>query len=250
MKTYVINLARAADRRAFMERQLAGSGLDSEFVDGVEGRALSAAEHAALVDLEAVARYPSWLTAGAIGCILSHKLVYDRIAASDNGPALVLEDDAVLPSDIAPLASGIAQIMDPAGVVLLNFRSFKPCRLSRASAVPVRRHAVLAPADPHQIVSTLAYLVGSEAAARMTSVIVPVRWAADSWGEYARCGAIGSLRCVLPRPVMPARTLTSNIRHDGHHVHSAMLERWPLLHVRQLNRRRVAWLMNRVQLID
>src|SRR5262245_6692080 len=119
MRTYVINLPRATDRREAMERQLATSDLDYEFVEAIEGRNLSADEYAELVDHTAVERWPHWLTPGAIGCLLSHRRVLEMAAERDE-PSLILEDDAVLSPHLA--AACAAWPVPVGGVVLLNFR--------------------------------------------------------------------------------------------------------------------------------
>ncbi len=50
MRAYVINLPRSVARRALMEDQLRDSGLDYEFIDAIDGRALSADQRKTLVD--------------------------------------------------------------------------------------------------------------------------------------------------------------------------------------------------------
>ena len=237
-----------------MEVQLAGSGLDYEFIEGVEGRELPASSRAALVDEAAVARFPRWLKPGTIGCILSHRLVLERIAAADEGPALVLEDDAVLSDDLAGLTAALVPMVPSDGVILLNFRSLSPCRISATGLPAVRGHELFMPVGlhtKHEPVSSLAYLVGQEAARRMAELIVPVRFASDSWGEYVAGGAVRSLWCVLPRPVMPEPWVMSTVKH-GRHVGLVprLRETSPIRQFRQLNRRRLAWLHNRVQVVD
>jgi glycosyl transferase family 25 len=250
VKTYVINLPDSTERRAAMEKQLQTSRLDYEFIEAVDGRLLTSVERSSLVDKEAVTRYPWWLTPGAIGCILSHKLVYERVAASAEA-ALVLEDDAILPNGLDDTVAAMTAVLPDDGVFLLNFRSLKPCRLERASLAAIRTHEFFTPIDPRQPVSTLAYLVGPAAAQEMADLILPVRFAADSWGEYVAAGTIGSLVCVLPRPVMPIQTAVSTIRHDGRRgFRAAARETFPALQIRMLNRRRVAWIQNRVELVE
>jgi glycosyl transferase family 25 len=251
MKTYVINLPRATARRSFMEAQLASSGLDWEFVDGVDGYQMSATERAELVDEDTVSRFPAWLTPGMIGCVLSHQRVYELITEAGDGPALVLEDDAMLPPDLASLVAEMTPQVPPDGLVLLDFRSFRPCRLSRSEEIRVAGHALLSPIDPRQPVSSLAYLVGERAAANMAKVLLPVRWGPDSWGEYVEAEAIGWLRCALPRPVRPSPFVRSMTRHsEVSSLRDRMLESWPIQIFRQINRRRIAWLMYRVEVVD
>lgn len=104
---YVISLATDAARRARMAAQFDRLGLAYRFFDGVDGRALPAAA------LEAAApprrrRYWSHLTAGEIGCALSHLAVIRAIAAAPDPFALVLEDDVVLEPHLPRLLADLA----------------------------------------------------------------------------------------------------------------------------------------------
>lgn len=108
---FVINLARAVDRRLAMERELAQAGFvpgEVEMVRAVDARDLT---------LESLARrgaklFSGWrlpglsvpfhardLKWGEVACSLSHFEVWRRIAASAAPFALVLEDDVELVGD-------------------------------------------------------------------------------------------------------------------------------------------------------
>jgi glycosyl transferase family 25 len=88
MRAYVINLPRSPARRVSVAAQLQGTGLDHVFVDGVDGRALAPVDRGRLIDESAVARYPQWLTPGALGCALSHLRTYELIVDScETAPA-------------------------------------------------------------------------------------------------------------------------------------------------------------------
>lgn len=235
-----------------MERQLASVNLSFELVEAVEGRALTRDEWVRVVDHNAATRYHWWLTPGAVGCILSHRLVYERIAEAGHKSALVLEDDARLPPDFGSITTCLAEQVTADDVLLLNFRSFKPCRLSAADAVKAGEYELMRPVDPSQVVSALAYIVGVRAAARMAEMIVPVRFAADSWGEYVSGGAIASLRCAFPRPVVPDKTVTSTIRHGdagGQHSFAKLVLTLPVDSLRRANRWRISRQMNRVEIV-
>src|SRR5438034_304873 len=110
---YVINLPASVDetlhrrRRAHISSELGRIGLPYRFVDSVDGFRLTVEERAALVDEEHVARHP-WLTPGILGAALSHVAAYRAILEDGPPVALVLEDDAVLPSDLAPLLDELA----------------------------------------------------------------------------------------------------------------------------------------------
>ncbi|MDE3174644.1 MAG: glycosyltransferase family 25 protein, partial [Pseudomonadota bacterium] len=87
---YVINLARSADRRAFMRDALARAGVGGEFVAAVDGRRCRA-------------RGPRALSAAETALILSHRKVWRRLLRGAADFAVVLEDDAHLGHDFAAL---------------------------------------------------------------------------------------------------------------------------------------------------
>lgn len=90
MKGYFINLDAATERRAHMESEALRCGLDLVRVGARDGRLLSEAE------ARAVCPGPGHiyqLSASEIGCFLSHRLAWSRIAASVDSHGAVFEDD-------------------------------------------------------------------------------------------------------------------------------------------------------------
>lgn len=197
-----------------MNEQLVRAGLGHEFIEGVDGQALTASDRRRLVDEAAVARYPGWLTPEAIGCGLSHLRAYERIAevGNDEKVALVLEDDAVIDPRIALRLAEIEPHMHGSEVVLLYFRSHSLCRFSAQDAVDLPDGTrILYPLAIDQLTSAVAYLITHEACARLAEAIAPLRVAADSWGDFYQAGAIESVRCVVPRPVGHSRHFNSTV---------------------------------------
>lgn len=130
---YVISLPTDAARRARMAGQFERLGLPYRFFDGVDGRALPAAA------LDAAApsrhrRYWSHLTAGEIGCALSHLAVIRAIAAGPDPLALVLEDDVVLEPGLPGLLADLTKTADP-----------PPFDLLWLSHAPRKRHRAVLP---------------------------------------------------------------------------------------------------------
>jgi glycosyl transferase family 25 len=201
MKAYVINLPRSTERRAHVTQQMAQLRIPYEFVDAVEGRELSEAQRAELVDEAAVARQPYWLTPGTIGCTLSHRIAHQQIRDGDDDVGFVVEDDVVLPPDAAEVLEEIAGHMRGREAVLLYYRSFQPCLFSSQDAEDLSRWGqLLYPIDVRQPITTAAYLITRQACAQLVDILVPVRAAADDWGRFHDEGAVDRLRCVVPRP--------------------------------------------------
>jgi glycosyl transferase, family 25 len=96
MKIYVINLARAFDRRQKMEDQAKRLRLTLDFIEATDGQFLTNQERS-LVDLKRrkrVSKYP--LTDNEIGCWISHRRAMQRLVDSGDAMATILEDDAKL----------------------------------------------------------------------------------------------------------------------------------------------------------
>ena len=240
MRTYVINLARSTERRAHIMAELGKTGILYEIVTAVDGRELDLGD-SQIVDPVFASRNQAH--PGIIGCALSHLDVYRKIL--DDGPeiACVLEDDVLLPADLAALTDAIAPQMVGAEVVLLNFQSYEPCRVTRSGAVQLYSSRLLAHVVS-QAHSTGGYLITREACARMVKNGLPVRFVADDWASFCRDGAIDTLRCVGPMPVIQSpvfRTTLSYYRPGSRYARlreAVASSRVPVLHQALAVRRR------------
>ena len=90
MKTYILNLPSALERRKFQAQQATHLGLDALFID--------AQTPAYIPDAFFQAHAFSWerpIKITEVACFMSHHQVWQQIADSHE-PALVLEDDAIL----------------------------------------------------------------------------------------------------------------------------------------------------------
>lgn len=97
MKIFVITLPGDDARRAPLLAALAAQGLEAELVFGVDGRkGLPAACEPEVDRAAALARNGAPMTDGELACALSHRAVYRRVFEDQLGPALVLEDDAIV----------------------------------------------------------------------------------------------------------------------------------------------------------
>jgi glycosyl transferase, family 25 len=95
MHVFLINLDRRPDRLLEMTRRLNAIGIEFTRVAAVDGRA---------IDVDAFTRkwiarwciggFPDPLQ-GAVGCILSHRKIWQKMIDEDIAQALIFEDDAV-----------------------------------------------------------------------------------------------------------------------------------------------------------
>ena len=152
MRVFVINLAKRKDRLEYMTRQLSAF-VRVEAVDG------------STVKDPPVNRFLFWCSKGygvrpgEVGCVLSHRSVYDMIVKQGIGVACILEDDVCLCKDFESR-------IEVLGAEL-------------CTDVPT----VLAFAE-----TTAGYLINQSGARLMLSVNSPIRSTADDWWRWGRAG--------------------------------------------------------------
>jgi len=189
-KVLVINLADAHARRERLGRHLEALGVEPVcWVDAVRGSEVSPAARAAVAaDSRSVRRYGRVLTAGELGCALSHVKAYEQLLAGPEDYGLVLEDDAVLLPEVASLLSCEAMrdwmaVPLPRLLLMTPIRSF--LRRGRQpfwkgyERVQVRRAW-----------EGYGYVINRAAAAVMRDVNTPAWLSADDWVAYRKLGGI------------------------------------------------------------
>ncbi len=113
VKTYVISLPSAVERRASVCRQLEKSTVDWEIVDAIQA---ATAEVSQVLDL--CRESDQWhkpLQPGEVACYLSHRKVWRRMMEQEVDGAIILEDDFELTrplEEIIALVSSFAMQAD------------------------------------------------------------------------------------------------------------------------------------------
>ncbi|MGX0879064.1 glycosyl transferase family 25 [Roseovarius sp. MBR-154] len=123
-RAFVLHLTRAAARRDNARAVLAGCGMDGDIWPAVDGGALSSTDLAACVGAQLFApAYPFGLSAGEIGCFLSHRQIWAEIVRRDLDFGLILEDDAALAPDLYENALRLALAsIDTLGLIQFQTR--------------------------------------------------------------------------------------------------------------------------------
>lgn len=100
--TFIINLPQSTDRKAFMKGQCDSIGISPIFIDAINGKNISESEVNKYCN-QAVAKKKIGreLLLGEIGCALSHKKIYRKIADENIPYAIIFEDDAILEKDFS-----------------------------------------------------------------------------------------------------------------------------------------------------
>lgn len=96
LKTYVISLPEAKERRAQIKEQLGRFSIEFAFFDAVDGRQYDVNAHTAYNGKKRRKFFGRDMTGGELGCLLSHRAIYQNMIAQNTEIALILEDDAVL----------------------------------------------------------------------------------------------------------------------------------------------------------
>lgn len=114
---YLINLDRSPDRLGEISEQLSALGIAFERVPAVDGRNLSDDDIGAVrVDT------PGWLplSAGEVGCFLSHRTCWRRIAEGEAAYGCVFEDDVLLSAHLPGFLSNADWIPSDADLVKIE----------------------------------------------------------------------------------------------------------------------------------
>ena len=184
MKTYVVSLVRETQRRATIAERLRALDIPFEFFDAVDGA--TAQPDKSVYDPD---RMITWnrkpLTAGQIGCYMSHYRVWQQLATSDDNFALILEDDTIPLPSLNTLLDSINRLPKNWEVVLLS------------DSIPsINKHSLMASRNiltanisiDHYIrpgVFTSAYLLHKRGAARLVQNSLPMRGPVDAWNSHS-----------------------------------------------------------------
>ncbi|AWB47803.1 hypothetical protein HYN69_04120 [Gemmobacter aquarius] len=114
MDVFVINLDRSPDRWQDLRRRASAAGFHPIRFRATDGHALPPAEIARLRALQS-GRYPA-LAAAELGCLLSHRALWQAHLTSARDWALILEDDAHF-AGLAPLLTDSDWIPADADIV-------------------------------------------------------------------------------------------------------------------------------------
>jgi glycosyl transferase family 25 len=206
---FVINLATSPERRRACAEQLARQGLEPTFVDAVDGRRMSDAEIAAIVDEDGrLRRAPKPLTKAEVGCYLSHWAVLQRIVAEGLPQALVMEDDLLAGDELPRVLEALASKPLPTYDVIklgISEPQVKPF----TSILPLTDGAELV--RHHNVVnSNLAYVITRAGAERFLRYGMPIRYPVDVAMNRAWRHGMDILG-VRPWPVMPNPAFASTI---------------------------------------
>lgn len=185
MHIYCINLADARDRREQTTSECGKYGLEVEFIEAVNGKALADDTLRELVFEPA----REALTRGEIGCALSHLKVYEKLVQDGFDKALILEDDVIMASDPRPFieATESASAERPDLFLITPFKKYLADRGIRIGGVDF--YPMVTANCAH------AYVITRKAAQNLLGALRPIHTAADDWKHFIQCGLINVRIC-------------------------------------------------------
>ncbi len=107
---FVINMKHSTERRAVMTARLEALGLAYSFFEAVDGRGLDLDRLPAYDGTRRRLFFGRDMTPGEIGCLLSHKAVYQHMVDQNIAAAVVLEDDVFLTPDFPVVIEALTRL--------------------------------------------------------------------------------------------------------------------------------------------
>lgn len=216
---FVINLASSIERRRACADQLGRLGLTPTFVEAIDGRRMTDAEIAAMVDEGGrLRRAPKPLTKAEVGCYLSHWKVLQTIVEQKLPQALVMEDDLLADQALPGVLDELAlRRLPPFDMIKLGIsepqvKPFTPILRLTDDAELVRHHNV--------VNSNLAYVISYAGAERFLRYGMPIRYPVDVAMNRAWRHGMDILG-VRPWPVLPNPAFASTIGDERFEVKAA-----------------------------
>ncbi len=216
---YVINLERDRARREYMQSTLAALGLAAEFVPGVDGKHLSAAELALYDRKRCLHVYGSDMRPGEIGCYLGHYRLYQRLLREGVKLALILEDDVRLDPSLPAIMAEI-ETMELNDWSIIHLRSGRG-KVYHAEGAAFKGHSLAQFSTGHQlhllrthILSGGAYFISQQGLRRMVEfggrIFLPIDHTMDRYWENGILPMV-----VRPLPVHHNNEFESSIGTHG-----------------------------------
>ena len=171
---YVIALKESTARREKMTERLQHLGLDFHFIDAVMGKDLPDAEKNRLRSPKRQRFLRSPLSDGALGCLMSHRLVWQKMQDDKVDMALVLEDDAVISPDLLDVLPRLEKLKSRFDVINLHNRKLRPlvdiAQISDSHRLTTTRY---------NAIGTESYVISRKAAKRLLEVSFPMVFEVD-----------------------------------------------------------------------
>lgn len=184
MKTYVVNMLKDKGKRALMESQLSSHPeLEYQIWEAIEGQKLTIPEQKEMILQDFYERYGKNATLPAAGCSLSHIGIYRDMISTNTPYALILEDDAILSSDMKiDYIRKVLETDTPIAILLTpDFWYHK----NTHKIIVDDQHYIYQLCDGYM---TSGYAINLSAVKLILPKIFPVKYTADAWSSFIKLG--------------------------------------------------------------
>lgn len=171
---YVIALKDSTERRQIMTERLESLGLKFSFIDAVMGKDIPDAEKNRLCSQKRQGFLPSPLSDGALGCLMSHRAIWQKMQDDRIETALVLEDDAIIAPEILDVLPRLEKLKGRFDVINLHDRKGRPlidiAQISDSHRLTTTRY---------NAIGTVSYVISRKAAKHLLDLSFPVLFEVD-----------------------------------------------------------------------
>lgn len=205
---FVISLKKSIRRRKKITQRLHSLGLKFTFIDAVVGEDIPHAEKSRLCSRKRkeFLRFP--LSNGALGCLMSHRLVWQKMQDDGIDCALVLEDDAIIATEVVDTLPLLENFKGNFDMINLHDRKGRPlidvAQISNSHSLTTTRYNAIA---------TVSYMINQKAAKHLLSISLPAIFEVDvlmnRWWEH------GLQTLVVAPQVVCEDDTPSTIGYDG-----------------------------------
>jgi glycosyl transferase, family 25 len=214
-RVLVISLPHAEDRRESIGKQLNEQAIDFEFIDAVYGKDLPR-EALDRINQPLLRHYRRPFSPNEVGCYSSHGKAYQKIVEEKIPLALILEDDALLKTDLHRLFASIEKFTTP--WELINIGSVPGKR--KYAYIKEKQDDLALIEYPHKEVGAHAYLVTRTASEKLHRDWQSPYRAADVQLTFTWRNGIKGYYYLLPNQVAVAAGLPSTLTTERDSVNT------------------------------
>ena len=220
---WVANLDRAEKRRRFIQKQLEAFGVAYQIIRAVDGKNLTQSDLQKYSPVRALQAKGREMSAGEIGCALTHANMYHQMINHEIEEVLILEDDVFVTNSLLEVIRQRSKF--PTDWEIVNFAN------TYAKPIPIGEPLI----DKHRMCKfkgianrTSAYLISLEGAKKLIAHLYPIRLPADDIIGRTHIAAL-NLYGIAP-PVIRLAEFASDI-WDYHGQlqelkHANIIQRW------------------------
>jgi glycosyl transferase family 25 len=199
MRTFLINLKSAVDRKKRMTAQLNSLGISFEMFEAVYGKELPIETAAKYYDMDFYHKRQKSYTAGSVGCALSHFFIYEKIVKEKIPVAFLLEDDMELTEDLPQVLDAIENKIRKDEIIMIYYQSFTELELIQPEAEILYTQYQLFPlVNLKGLTCTGAYCITYDVAKRFIDKLPPLTTFADDWLKFYDKNCFDLMRVVYP----------------------------------------------------